>query len=131
METWKPSPAHVSSTSPSTKSPILTLSVNRPTYQPGSICHKTYHLQKNCFSNTSLQQQNLNHRNSQPHTGIDHRHLHLQLYLGLLPNFLSHPVQICTIIINILQLDVNNLATSAHKVASTSVLFVTSMNVKL
>ena len=49
METWKPSHAYVSSTSPLTKSHIPTHSVNRPTYPPCSICHKTNHLQKDCF----------------------------------------------------------------------------------
>ena len=49
METWKPSHTHVSSTLPSTKSYIPTHSVDRPTYPPCSICHKTNHLQKDCF----------------------------------------------------------------------------------
>ena len=49
METWKPSHAHVSDTLPSTKSHIPTYSVDRPTYPPCSICHKTNHLKKDCF----------------------------------------------------------------------------------
>ena len=49
METWKPSHAYVSSTSPSSKSRTPTYSVNRPTYPPCSICHKTNHLEKDCF----------------------------------------------------------------------------------
>ena len=46
MKTWKPSQAHVSSTSSSPKSHITTPSFNRPMYPPCSICHKTNHLRK-------------------------------------------------------------------------------------
>ena len=49
METWKLSRARVSDTLLSTKSHIPTHSIDRPTYSPCSICHKTNHLQKDCF----------------------------------------------------------------------------------
>ena len=72
METWKPSHAHVSSTSPSPKSHIPTSSLTVQRIQHAQSVIRQIIVKKIAFSNISHQYQNFNHRNSHPRTGIDH-----------------------------------------------------------